>query len=147
MIITRANEDTVLNCKVEDPVLSDHYAVHCMLTLDKLTARRVEKTYRKLRSLDMEALRRDLTPLPVFTFPATNVTDLLAQYQNDLDGLLEIHAPLKRRVVNLRPSTPWYNDEIASAKRKRHKLERHWRKTKLTVHNNYTKTNANKSGL
>ena len=44
LIITRANEDTVLNCKVEDPDLSDHYAVHCMLTLDKPTARRVEKT-------------------------------------------------------------------------------------------------------
>ena len=41
---------------------------------------------------------------------------------------------LKRRVVTLRPSTPWYNDEIASAKRERRKLERHWRKTKLTVH-------------
>ena len=116
-------------------------------TLDKPTARRVEKTYRKLQSVDMEALRRDLASLPVFTSPATNVTDLLSQYQNDLDGLLEIHAPLKRRVVNLRPSTPWYNDEIASAKRERRKLERHWRKTKRTVHNNYTKTYTNKSGL
>ena len=72
LIITRANEDTVLNCKVEDPDLSDHYAVHCMLTLDKPTVRRVEKTYRKLRSVDMEALRRDLTTLPVFTSPTTN---------------------------------------------------------------------------
>ena len=102
--------------------------------MDKPTPRRVEKTYRKLRSVDMEALRRDLTTLPVFTSPATNVTDLLAQYQNDLDGLPEIHAPLKRRMVTLRPSTPWCNDEIASAKRERRKLERHWRKTKLTVH-------------
>ena len=72
LIITRANEDTVLNCKVEDPDLSDHYAVHCMLTLDKPTVRRVEKTYRKLRSVDMKALRRDLTTLPVFTSPTTN---------------------------------------------------------------------------
>ena len=31
LIITRANEDTALNCKVEDPDLSNHYAVHCML--------------------------------------------------------------------------------------------------------------------
>ena len=69
-----------MNCKVEDPDLSDHYAVHRKLTLDKPTARRVEKTYRKLRSVDMEALRRDLTTSPVFTSPATNVTDLLAQY-------------------------------------------------------------------
>ena len=96
LIIRRANEDTVLNCKVEDPDLSYHFVVHCVLTLDKLTVRRVEKTYPKLRSVDMEALWRDLTSLPVFTSPATNVTDLLAQYQNDLDGLLEIHALLKR---------------------------------------------------
>ena len=70
LIITRVNEDTVLNCKVEDPDLSDHYTVHCILTLDKPTARRVEKTYRKLHSVDMEALWRDLTTLPVFTSPA-----------------------------------------------------------------------------
>ena len=72
LIITRTNEDIVLICKVEDPDLSDHYAVHCMLTLDKPTVRRVEKTYRKLRSVDMKALRRDLTTLPVFTSPTTN---------------------------------------------------------------------------
>ena len=41
LIITRANEDTVLNCKVEDPDLSYHFVVHCVLTLDKPTARRV----------------------------------------------------------------------------------------------------------
>ena len=93
-MITLATEDIVLNCNVEDPDLSDHYAVHCMLTLDKPTVRRVEKTYRKLRSVNMEILRRDLTTLPVFTSLASNVTDLLAQYQNDLDGLLEIHASL-----------------------------------------------------
>ena len=41
LIIRRANEDTVLNCKVEDPDLSYHFVVHCVLTLDKPTARRV----------------------------------------------------------------------------------------------------------
>ena len=38
LIITRATEDIVLNYNVEDPDLSDHYAVHCMLSLDKPTA-------------------------------------------------------------------------------------------------------------
>lgn len=54
LIITRKTDDIVLNCNVKDPDLSDHYAVHCMLSLDKPTVRSVEKTYRQLRSVDME---------------------------------------------------------------------------------------------
>ena len=37
--------------------------------------------------------------------------------------------PLKTRLVTSRPSAPWYSEEIAAEKRKRRKLERHWRKS------------------
>lgn len=134
LLITRASEDTVLDCKVDDPDLSDHYAVHSRLKLTKPIASKVELTYRKLRCVDIEKFRDELSTLPIFTSPASNVDALLDQYQSNLAGLVDSHAPLKKRLVTLRPSAPWYNDNIASAKRERRKYERRWRKSGLTIH-------------
>ena len=36
-------------------------------------------------------------------------------------------------MVTLRPSAPWYSDEIALEKRKRRQLERCWRKSGLEI--------------
>ena len=41
--------------------------------------------------------------------------------------------PVITRNVTCRPPAPWYTQEIALARQKRRQLERHWRKTKLTV--------------
>ena len=40
-------------------------------------------------------------------------------------------APIKQRVVTVRPSAPWHSIEIAQNKRIRRKLERKWRSTLL----------------
>ena len=51
-----------------------------------------------------------------------------------LSELLEKHAPLKKRMITLRPAAPWYTDAIRTEKEKRRKLERRWRASGLTVH-------------
>ena len=53
------------------------------------------------------------------------------QYDNVLRSLLDRHAPIKQRVVTVRPSAPWYSSEIAQNQRIRRKLERKWRSTLL----------------
>lgn len=50
-----------------------------------------------------------------------------------LSGLLDIHAPVKRRTIILRPHAPWYNDSINDEKKKRRRLERRWRATRLSI--------------
>ena len=52
-------------------------------------------------------------------------------YQSELTEILEKHAPLKSRLVTIRPAGPWYNDEIKHEKRARRRYERRWRTTKL----------------
>lgn len=39
---------------------------------------------------------------------------------------MDKHAPLKERLVAIRPAAPWYTDEISQEKRKRRRLERKW---------------------
>ena len=50
-----------------------------------------------------------------------------------LKTLLEYHAPIKTRTVTIRPAAPWYSDDIRREKEKRSKLERLWRRNKLTI--------------
>ena len=47
-------------------------------------------------------LSRDQNDLP----------SLLGEYENTLLNILDEHVPMKRRMITLRPSTPWYTDEI-----------------------------------
>ena len=65
----------------------------------------------------------------LFSSPACNVNDLCDQYDSELSKVVDVHAPLKTCFVTSRPSEPWYSEEIAAEKRKRRKLERHWRKS------------------
>ena len=62
-----------------------------------------------------------------------NTEELSNLYENTLSLLLEQHAPIKRRVITLRPAAPWYNEEITSQKAERRRLERKWRKTRTTA--------------
>ena len=59
--ITRSEDDLVDGIVVRDPILSDHFAVHCTLKLSKPRAEKYEIRYRKLRSVDMSALCKDLS--------------------------------------------------------------------------------------
>ena len=48
--------------------------------------------------------------------------------------LADKHAPLKSREVTLRPNSLWYTEALGEEKRKRRRLERTARRTKLQVH-------------
>lgn len=52
-------------------------------------------------------------------------------YESELSNVLNRHAPIKKRVVTVQPDAPWYTDDIKCEKRKRRKLERIWRATRL----------------
>ncbi|CAB4011151.1 Hypothetical predicted protein [Paramuricea clavata] len=43
---------------------------------------------------------------------------IIDQYKKTLENTLQKHAPLKRRIITLRPSAPWYNEEIGKASEK-----------------------------
>ena len=58
---------------------------------------------------------------------------LIDKYENTLKETLQQHAPQKRRIITLRPLSPWYNEEIGQKKRNRRKLERRWRASGLCI--------------
>ena len=60
LIITRSDEETVCNLSVNDPVISDHFVLHCNLNLAKPTK---IVTCRKIRSINTEKLHNDINQL------------------------------------------------------------------------------------
>lgn len=52
-------------------------------------------------------------------------------YDEVLRSLLDKHAPVKERVVTVRPSAPWYTVEVTAEKRKQRQLKRKWRASRL----------------
>ena len=95
---------------------------------------RKEIIFHKLRSLDRDVFIQDIKNSALFKSESTDkVSELAICYDNTLRSLLDKHPPLKKRVVTVRPYSPWYSDDIRLAKAKRRRLESHWRRTRLTV--------------
>ena len=78
--VTRVDEEVLLEYSVRDPCLSDHFYVHCQLSIDRPHPAKVEKTYRKTRNVDTDVFRRDLANSAQLSSPAENVSDLCSQY-------------------------------------------------------------------
>ena len=131
LVIGRDSDNIVNSVNVED-FLSDHAAVHCSLNLQKQKHSKREITYRKLKCIDHVKFALDISESDLLQNPKTNLEDLVNQYNTELSRILDKHAPVCKRTITIRPSKPWYNNEISEAKHYRKQLERKWRKTKST---------------
>ncbi|CAB4037961.1 Hypothetical predicted protein, partial [Paramuricea clavata] len=131
-ICPTGNEDKlVTGIRTYDPVISDHLAIHCTLKLEKPPLEQAEIYYRKLNNVNMNSFNEDLKVLDLdddYDLPV-----LIDKYENTLKETLQQHAPQKRRIITLRPLSPWYNEEIGQEKRNRRKLERRWRASGLCI--------------
>lgn len=141
LIISRESDQLISPTSVAvSDYISDHAAVHCVLNLDKPRPTKKVTQYRKLTSIDGTAFKSDLQRLSVLTSPENDISALVDQYSRDLSRLVDKHAPLRSRVLRIRPHAPWFTEEIAQAKVKRRQYEALWRKSGLTVHREMFKT-------
>ena len=133
LVITRSDENVASKLDVYDPSVSVHFVVSCTLSLPKTSFEQKEICCRKLKSIDMQTFRDEISN-PALASPSSIVNDLeqlMAVYDLTLSSLVDKHAPLKTRIVTFRPSASWYNENIMTEKRKCRKLERRWRRTGL----------------
>ena len=117
LIITRNEDKLVTGIRIHDPVISDHLAIHCTLQLEKPPLEHAEIYYRKLNNVNMDSFNEDLKVLDLnYDY---DLSVLIDKYENTLKETLQQHAPQKRRIITLRPLSPWYNEEIAWSRKKK----------------------------
>ena len=134
LIISRSDDHIV--CRrplVLDLALSDHYAVRCKFLLAKPAFKRKEIAYRNLKRINFDRFREDIINSALMESDTLSLDGLIERYNTTLTSLLNDHAPIRKKVVTLRPANPWFTPEIQMEKVTRRRLERRWRKTRLTV--------------
>lgn len=104
-------------------------------TLSKVPFGKKRVCYRRLNAINFDDFRHDVSTsfLEISSEVCDDLDGLVGQYNKVLLDVLEKYAPLRNRTITLRPRAPWYNEEIDKEKRKRRKLERRWRSSRLTV--------------
>ena len=126
LIITQESDNSLHNINVDPPMFSDHSVVTCQLTALKPKYKSKTISFRKYNKIDMEKFKADIVQSKLLD-DSQNSDSILHNYNKILLELLEKHAPLKSKIVCDKPVVPWYNDDIADARRERRKAERHYK--------------------
>ena len=80
----------------------------------------------------MQSLKKDITS-SFENAAVSRVLDLdklVASYDEILSDIIDKHAPLKTKFVQVRPKAPWLTSEVINERRIKRMLERRWRHRK-----------------
>ena len=108
LVITRSNETTVFDTSVTDLETPDHYAIVLKISLEKPA---FPKTivHRQWKKINITDLINDLASSNLAVNAESDMHIVVQQFHHGLMNLIDKHAPLRERVVTVRPKTPWYN--------------------------------------
>ena len=77
LVISKKDNPLITEIKIFDPVISDHCAVHCNLSVQKPHFTKKKVYYRKLRSLDIESFCEDILTSPLLQDQAVELNALV----------------------------------------------------------------------
>ena len=106
LLITCEHVSVSSSVPVADRYLSDHATVLCPLKSSKPDRVVKKVSYRKVKSIDFDALRSDLETSELCTREYTNIRDMPLSYNSMRLSLFDNHAPLKTKTVVSRQIVP-----------------------------------------
>ena len=133
--------DNVIDKVQPSTFLSSHCAVHFTFQTTKSCERfqRKQVSFRKIKSIDNDALRNALRESRIFgkidqipnddinVNSTEDVNTSTNMYNSCLQNIIDDLAPLKTKTFCVRPRVPWIKTELLDAKRERRRLEKQWR--------------------
>ena len=134
LVIGRSDGNLVADFHVHDPIISDHFAIHCNLNSDRPPNPKKTVSYRKLRSVNTDAFRQDILSSELLSTNSSDLNSLCSRYDDVISAIVDKHAPLVTKTITVRPNSPWYTDDIGVEKSTRRRFERRWRRTLLPEH-------------
>ena len=87
--------------------------------------------FRKLKAINKQQFLEDIRNSSLYRDPPNTLDELVECYNNTLRSVLDKHAPVRARDLKSQSRPPWFNDEIAKARRERRSAERKWRASRL----------------
>ena len=114
--------DTTVTTRV-----ADHHAVQCLLNIASPPRPFKTVSFRSLKSIDIESFILDVSSLPLLQSPSNDLATLLQQYNVGLTSVLNKHAPMCTKSFPVRPTLPWYDDQVRNLHATARRAERTWR--------------------
>ena len=133
LLITRSTTDINILSIESTLYLSDHCFVECKLSIRRPMHPKKEVSYREMNKINLDDFKADLSCVNYLCENMVNLDELTQCYDNELSRILNNHASVRRKILKVKRSTPWYTAELRQLKVKRRSLERNMRKTKLEV--------------
>lgn len=150
VVISEETDNIVSNIEVVDPglsdssgnILRDHFAVTFAVKASKPAPVRKLVSYRNLRTIDIDSFRDDIRKTEFFNKECipSDIDGFMMEYSDSLTSILDKHAPMINKTITLRPTCPWYTEQLHEPKHEKRKLERKWRETKLTIDHHIYRT-------
>ena len=131
LIITRNNNEISLDSPHTKSFISDHCFVKVVSSIEKPEVQTKEISYRKLKDINLEILKRDITAsnLATSNYYNLSLTELAELYDSALSAILDEHAPIVKTVLRIKSVSPWYNSELRSIKREKRNAELKWKRS------------------
>ena len=129
LVVVRNSEPLgpVVNIETIDPALSDHLAVKFKIPITKQPFKRKMIKYRNFKSLDSQSLATSISESHICADIYANLSDMVNGYFDSLTAVIDQVAPIKTRLITIRPNSPCYTIDIDNEKKCRCRYERKWR--------------------
>ena len=106
LILTFHHSELLKNKPERTILLTEHYAINCLLDLPLHLPKQIEKTYRNINKINLESFIPDIITATSHNYKITQtLTDLL---KNVLDN----NAPLKTNSFTEHNRSPWFNSDL-----------------------------------
>ena len=110
--------------------LSDHLNVVAHLSVDKPPLKKKECNFRKINKIDLDDMSHCLEEA-FESFENDDLDLMVSEYERILSSVLNELAPMKEKTITLRPTNPWFMEDIKQQKCLMRNQEWAWRKYKL----------------
>ena len=135
LVIYDPNIITVSNLIV-DPVDrpgSDHYIIYFEIMCNIAVTERQQVHFRDYKNLSLPEFSTDIINKTCQYIDVANVNDFkssLDLFNNTYGGIVDKHAPLVSKVVNVSTRPPWMDSEFVAARKERRQLYKKWKRQK-----------------
>ncbi len=125
---------TPFDCSSRDLSISDHKLVSfsAKLTVSKIALSRTI-TFRNIKNIELSLFSNEVDNL-LNTDGLLSLDELTSYYNDQLQNVLDVVAPVRTRIVSFAHTAPWYTSELRLLKAKGRQLERLYMRSGLTVH-------------
>ncbi len=105
------NQETIKNCKVYPPHISDHSATECIINIKKIKYPKIKLTYRNYKTINLKNLYNDLN-IYLITDKLNNDPESSSEYLcKSIKALFDDHAPIKSIHFTQYPNKKYISNE------------------------------------